>query len=118
MAEPVVLEDAWINTNQDREKWIRVDPESGGLYRYNSGNGQYDIPLPISLPSITGLEDALAGKSATSHQHATHGDINFTGSISAGGEAGIDSSGEGEYEVGQIESIKVRKGVIVGFTEK
>lgn len=51
-------------------------------------------------------------------EHATHGDINFTGSVSSGGEAGIDTPGEGEYEVGQIESIKVRNGLIVALTEK
>jgi len=62
MPENYGLEDTYINTNFDRTKWIRVDPESGGIYRYNSENGQYDIPLPIALSAITGLIDALAGK--------------------------------------------------------
>ncbi len=60
-------------------------------------------------------EDAPA---SAGHSHATHGDINFTGTISAGGEAGIDTSGGGEFEVAQIESIKVRNGLIVSLTEK
>ena len=65
MPEPEILENGWVNTNPDRTKWIRIDPESGGLYRYNSENGQYDIALPIALSAITGLTDALAGKSPT-----------------------------------------------------
>ena len=69
MAEPTVLEDAWINTNADQTKWIRVDPETGGLYRYNSGNGQYDIALPIAISAITDLQTTLDGKSETSHTH-------------------------------------------------
>ena len=69
MAEPEVFEDAWINTNKDRTKWIRVDPETGGLYRYNPGNGQYDIALPIAINSITSLQDELDGKSNSDHTH-------------------------------------------------
>lgn len=52
------------------------------------------------------------------HSHPTHGDINFIGTLSVASEQGINTSGEGEYEVGQIESIKVRNGVIVALTEK
>ncbi len=62
MSDEELWLNGWINTNPDRTKWIKVDPETGGLYRYNPDNGQYDIPLPIALESITGLEDALAGK--------------------------------------------------------
>ncbi len=106
------LEDTYVNTNFDRTKWVRVDPESGGLYRYNSANGQYDIPLPIALASITGLTDALAGKADISHSHATHGDINFTGSVSAGGDAGIT----GSKTVGGYR-ITFKKGLLTGFEQ-
>lgn len=69
MAEVPVLEDVWINTNYDRTKWIRVDPDTGGLYCYNSGTGQYDVLLPVPMSAITGLQDALDGKSANDHTH-------------------------------------------------
>ncbi|MBU2064010.1 MAG: hypothetical protein KKF93_06430 [Candidatus Omnitrophica bacterium] len=87
-----VFEDGWINTNQDRVNWIRVDPDTGGLYRYNSENDQYDIPLPISQEAITGLVDVLSEKSDTDHTHIALGDINFTGAISSGGSAGLTGS--------------------------
>ena len=55
---------------------------------------------------------------AADHSHPTLGDINFIGTVSSSGEAGIDTSGESEFEVAQIESIKIRNGLIVGLTEK
>ena len=109
MAEPE-YEDGWVNTNPDRSKWIRVDPETGGLYRYNSETGQYDIPLPIPISAITGLTDALAGKSDINHSHPTHGDINFTGTISADGIVGIT----GSKMVGG-HRITFKKGLLIGF---
>ncbi len=71
--------------------------------------------LATSIATHAGLPNAHHPQT---HEHPTHGDINFTGTISAGGEAGIDTSGEGEFEVAQIESIKVRNGLIVALTEK
>lgn len=69
MANPQPLEDAWVNTNFDKTKWIRIDPETGGLYRYNSESGGFDIALPIALDAVTDLVDSLASKSDSSHTH-------------------------------------------------
>lgn len=108
MAE--VFEDAWINTNRDPKKWIRVDPETGGLYRYNEATEQYDILLPIPIEGITGLQDALDGKAESVHSHPEHGDINFTGNISVAGDAGIT----GQKTVGGYQ-ITFKKGILTGF---
>ncbi len=85
------------------EGWMWIKPTTSGVEIYELEEGSWVLRSTVSL---------------TSHEHPTHGDIDFTGTISAGGEQGIDTPGEGEYEVGQIESIKVRNGVIVALTEK
>jgi len=112
MSEPEILENGWVNTNADRTKWIRVDPDVGGLYRYNASNGQYDIPLPITISAITGLVDVLVGKADSNHSHATHGDINFTGTVSADGNQGLT----GQRTVGGYK-LTFKKGLLVGFEQ-
>lgn len=44
------------------------------------------------------------------HSHPTHGDINFTGDVSADGDEGIT----GEYE-GTFKKITISKGIITEF---
>lgn len=85
--------------------WLQILPDGTRKWFERSDSGW----------AMVKEEEASA---SAGHSHPTHGDINFTGTISANGEACIDSPGEGEYEVGQIESIKVRNGLIVGLTEK
>ena len=93
---PVVVGNVtWLKIAEDGScEWYEKSGESWVLVKSE------DAPAPLD------------------HTHPTHGDINFTGTISSGGESCIDSPGDGEYEVGQIESIKVRNGLIVGLTEK
>ncbi len=93
MAEPNVAQDVWVNTNMDRTKWLRGDPETGGWFTYNPSTGAYDTPLGVNA-----------------HLHPTLGDINFTGSISATGDAGIT----GEYE-GTFKKIIIKNGIITEF---
>ena len=45
---------------------------------------------------------------APAHLHATLGDVNFTGSVSAGGQEGVT----GEFE-GTITKLKVSKGLLI-----
>lgn len=101
----LVISDSEPTTGIGKFTWLQVLPD-GTRKWYERSDGGW---------SLVKTEDASA---SASHNHPTHGDINFTGTVSIGGEAGIDSPGEGEYEVGQIESIKVRNGLIVGLTEK
>jgi len=105
-----VFENGWVNTNTDRTKWLRLDPDVGGIYRYNSETGNYDIPLPIVMSAITGLVEALVDKSDSDHSHPAHGDIDFTGTVSAGGDAGLT----GERTVGGYK-LTFKKGLLVGF---
>ncbi len=124
MADGVELEDAWVNTNPDRTKWIRVDPEIGGLYRYNSGNGQYDIPLPIALDAVEGLTDALDGKASATHaeSHEHNGDdkinqlgtVHFRDKVYAG--AGDDNQGITQEITWNAGTLSIKKGIVVGWT--
>ncbi len=90
---------------QGKVTWLKIKPD-GSREWYEQVNGTFAL-----------IESEAAPVSAD-HSHPTHGDINFTGTVSSSGEAGIDSPGAGEFEVGQIESIKVRNGLIVAFTQK
>jgi hypothetical protein len=56
------------------------------------------------------LTKTEAAPAAADHTHATHGNINFTGTVSADGQAGIT----GEYE-GTFKKIKVQDGLVVDF---
>ncbi len=57
--------------------WIWLKPIDNALEVYELGEGGWTLQATISL---------------TSHEHATHGNINFTGTISAGGEAGLSGT--------------------------
>lgn len=86
-------QDVWVNTNDDVTKWLRGDPETGGWFSYNTGTGAYDVPLGVN-----------------EHLHPTLGDINFTGTVSADGFAGMT----GEFE-GTFKKIKIQDGIITEF---
>jgi len=86
------FDDSFVNTNPNRTKWLRGDPEVGGWYKYNLETGDYDLIFTNPISSVEGLEDALNGKSDIGHSHSSLGDINFEGAISVGGEAGISGS--------------------------
>ena len=103
MGQNLFIGDSIGELNPCPQGWIWIRPIATGVEIYSIDEG---TPVLLAVVSLN------------SHSHPTHGDIDFTGSVSSGGEVGIDSPGDGEYEVGQIESIKVRNGLIVGFTEK
>ncbi len=61
------LEDAYINTNFDRTKWVRFDVEAGKWYTYNPGTSLYDLPISFQDPDFTGTVsvDGNAGLTGT-----------------------------------------------------
>lgn len=75
--------------------WIWLKPIENGLevYSYESEGWVLQQTIPTS-----------------GHSHATHGDINFTGSISAGGEAGL--TGE---KILDGKRLTFKNGILVGY---
>jgi len=88
-------QDVWANTNKDRKKWLRGDPETGGWFKYNPATGEYDIPLEVN-----------------EHLHPTLGDISFTGSIAVGGVSGMDLDVSQKIEITRL---KIEKGIITAL---
>ena len=66
-----------------------------------------DPNVNTSIATHTALPNAHHPQT---HSHPTHGNINFTGTVSADGHAGIT----GEYE-GTFKKIKVQDGIVIEF---
>ena len=60
---------------QGKVTWLKINPD-GSREWYENVNGTFT------------LIESEASPATTDHSHPTHGDINFTGTISAGGYAG------------------------------
>ncbi len=81
-----------IQSDPERGNAIWIKASTGEVREWNAAMSQWDLcPVPP-------------------HSHATHGDINFTGTVSVDGVPGIT----GEYE-GTFKKIKVQDGIIVDF---
>jgi len=65
----------YIRSDANQDDWIWINPETGDWHKFNIATGQYDIVIPVAL-----------------HDHPELNDINFTGTISVGGEAGLTGS--------------------------
>lgn len=75
--------------------WLWLKPIEGGLEAYSFTNGAWVLEQTIGL---------------SSHSHPTHGDINFTGTISADGEVGITGS-----KVLDGKRLTFKNGILVGY---
>ena len=82
-----------LNEHFENGLWLWLKPSTGELYEFDGG--QWVLKGTLSL---------------NTHSHATHGDINFTGTVSANGDEGIT----GEYE-GTFKKITIVKGIITEF---
>ncbi len=84
-------------TASDKIIWLKILPD-GSREWYERSDGNWSLIKTEAAPA------------AADHSHATLGDINFTGTISADGDEGIT----GTYE-GTVKKIKVVKGIITEF---
>ncbi len=75
------------------QDWIWFKSSTGELYEFVDGNWVLSETLSLA-----------------SHSHPTHGDINFTGTVSVGGDAGLT----GEFE-GTFKKIRIVNGIITEF---
>ena len=91
------------------EKFGVVAGDNGRIYKMNLANSEYDQEVS-GIVTDEELASALAGKADTTHSHPTHGDINFTGSVSADGDVGLT----GQKTLGGY-VFTFKKGLLVGF---
>lgn len=77
--------------------WLKILPDGSREWYEKSDSGW----------TLAKTEPAPA---AANHSHPTHGDINFTGDVSVGGNEGITGDFEGTFK-----KIKIVKGIITEF---
>lgn len=82
---------------QGKVTWLKILPD-GSREWYEQDDGSWSL-----------VKSEVAPASAD-HSHPTHGDINFTGTISVGVVAGMT----GEYE-GTFKKIKIINGIVTEF---
>lgn len=105
----------YVKTDADRDDWIWLNPLTGEMHKYNPATGEYDINIPVKahehlMSAISGLADALASKAALDHTHTSLGDINFTGTISSGGEPGLTGT-----RILDGKTLTFKNGLLVGY---
>lgn len=91
----IVISDSEPTIQIGKFTWLQILPDGSRKWYERSDSGW----------QLVREEDAPA---VADHSHPTHGDINFTGTISVDGEQGVT----GEYE-GDITKIKVKNGIVV-----
>jgi hypothetical protein len=91
--QPIITTDDPNGLPEEFRTWVCLKPSTGEVYEYIGD--QWVVTFTLSK---------------TDHQHPSHGDINFTGTISADGVQGIT----GEFE-GTFKKIKIQDGIITEF---
>jgi len=87
----------YFPTDDGKYLWIKPLPDGSREYYQSSSAGWVKV-LTIPVHALI------------NHQHSTHGDINFTGTVSANGDQGLT----GERTVGGYK-LTFKKGLLVGF---
>jgi len=104
-----------VRSDADRSDWVWLNPSTGALKRYNPGTEQFDIEIPVKshehgITDIVNLPEQLEGKADNDHEHTTHGNIDFTGIVSANGDVGLT----GQKVIGG-HTFTFKKGLLVGY---
>jgi hypothetical protein len=100
---------------------VWLQPSTGKWFTWNDSSWSVSSAPLVVIPSEVSLDTELDARMLAhetlpnvhhpqEHSHPTHGDINFTGSVSAGGDAGIT----GSKTLGGFK-ITFKKGILTGF---
>ena len=93
MRKAIITADEPGELPEEFEGWFWFNPSTGEICEFEDGGWV--------------LKETL---SLASHSHPTHGNINFTGSISADGDAGLT----GQRTIARY-TLTFKKGLLVGF---